>query len=129
MTTATVAPAPRAAGAPALRLRWLIDRCAVMTGAVLARIAREPETLMDVTVQPVIFVLLFAYVSAGPSRCPAGELPRVPDRRDARHGAGDDRPGTAVALVTDMHTGLIDRFRSLPMPGRPCWPGGPSPTW
>jgi ABC-2 type transport system permease protein len=30
-------------------------------------------------------------------------------------GLGQTAPGVAVALVTDMSTGLIDRFRSLPM--------------
>ena len=30
-------------------------------------------------------------------------------------GLAGTAPGTAVALVTDMSTGLIDRFRSLPM--------------
>ena len=69
------------------------------------------------TIQPVLFVLMFAYVFGGA----IGGL-----------GGGDNyhsylisgmlgmtlaqtAPGTAVAVVSDMETGLIDRFRSLPM--------------
>jgi len=43
-----------------------------LTRRSLARIAREPETLMDVTVQPVIFVLLFAYVFGSAIVIPGG---------------------------------------------------------
>jgi ABC-2 type transport system permease protein len=89
----------------------------VLTKRSIARIRREPETLSDVTIQPVLFVLMFAYVFGGA----IGGL-----------GGGDNyhsylisgmlgmtlaqtAPGTAVAIVSDMETGLIDRFRSLPM--------------
>ena len=60
MTTATISPAPRQASRRS-SLRWLIADVAVLARRVLARIAREPETLMDVTIQPVLFVLLFGY--------------------------------------------------------------------
>jgi ABC-2 type transport system permease protein len=36
-------------------------------------------------------------------------------QRAAAGNQGRPQPGVAVALVTDMSTGLIDRFRSLPM--------------
>jgi ABC-2 type transport system permease protein len=88
----------------------------VLTRRSLARIRREPETLSDVTIQPVIFVLLFAYVFGGAIGLPGG---------GSYHsyliggmlgmGLAQTAPGTAVAVVSDMETGLIDRFRSLPM--------------
>ena len=37
----------------------------VLTKRSIARIRREPETLADVTIQPVIFILMFAYVFGG----------------------------------------------------------------
>ena len=43
--------------------------------------------LMDVTIQPVMFVLLFAYVFGGSIAVPGIELPRVPAARD--HGPDD----------------------------------------
>src|ERR1700678_3374331 len=88
----------------------------VLTKRSLARIRREPETLSDVTIQPVMFVLMFTYVFGGAIALPGG---------GSYHsyliggmlgmGLAQTAPGTAVAVVTDMETGLIDRFRSLPM--------------
>ncbi len=45
----------------------------VMTRRNLVHIAREPMQLSDVTVQPLLFTLLFVYVfGSGISRSPAG---------------------------------------------------------
>jgi ABC transporter DrrB family efflux protein len=116
MTTATISPVPRRAAPRRNGLRWLIADVAVMTRRVLARIAREPETLMDVTIQPLIFVLLFAYVFGGAIPLPGGgNYHEYLIGGMLAMGLAMTAPGTAVALVTDMHTGLIDRFRSLPM--------------
>ena len=97
-------------------LRWAVTDSLVLTWRSLARIVREPETLMDVTVQPVMFVLLFAFVFGGAIGLPGG---------GSYHeyliggmfgmGVAGSAPGTAVALVADMKEGIIDRFRSLPM--------------
>jgi ABC-2 type transport system permease protein/oleandomycin transport system permease protein len=107
---------PRQAAPRRNGLRWLIADVAVMTRRVLARIAREPETLMDVTIQPVIFVLLFAYVFGGAIPLPGGgNYHEYLIGGMLALGLAMTAPGTAVALVTDMSTGLIDRFRSLPM--------------
>ena len=116
MTASTVPEPFRQAAARGGRLRWFLSDVAVLAWRSLARIAREPETLVNVTIQPVIFVLLFAYVFGGSIALPGG---------GSYHefliggmlgvGVAGTAPGTAVALVTDMSTGLIDRFRSLPM--------------
>jgi ABC-2 type transport system permease protein len=115
MTSATF---PRAPARPGRwrALRWTVTDSLVLTWRSLARIVREPETLMDVTVQPVIFVLLFAFVFGGAIGLPGG---------GSYHeyliggmfgmGVAGSAPGTAVALVADMSEGIIDRFRSLPM--------------
>jgi ABC-2 type transport system permease protein len=126
MTSTTIAPPvrldrPRGPQAPRResrwrRLCWAVSDSLVLTWRSVARIAREPETLMDVTVQPVMFVLLFAYVFGGAIGLPGG---------GSYHeyliggmfgmGIAGSAPGTAVALVADMKEGIIDRFRSLPM--------------
>jgi len=89
----------------------------VLTKRSIARIRREPETLSDVTIQPVLFVLMFAYVFGGAIGGIGGG-----DNYHAYLISGmlgmslaQTAPGTAVAIVSDMETGLIDRFRSLPM--------------
>ena len=89
----------------------------VLTRRSLARIRREPETLSDVTIQPVMFVLMFAYVFGGA----IGGLGGGDKYHSYLIGGmlgmtlAQTAPGTAVAIVSDMETGLIDRFRSLPM--------------
>jgi ABC transporter DrrB family efflux protein len=113
MTTATISP--RRAVARLGNLRWLVSDVAVLARRSLARIAREPETLMDVTIQPILFVLLFAYVFGGAIALPGGgSYHEYLICGMLAMGLAATAPGTAVALVTDMSNGLIDRFRSLP---------------
>ena len=88
----------------------------VLTKRSLARIKNEPETLADVTIQPVIFVLLFAYVFGGAIGVPGGgSYHEYLIGGMLAMGLAQTAPGTSVAVVSDMSTGLIDRFRSLPM--------------
>jgi ABC-2 type transport system permease protein len=115
MTTATISHPPRRAASRRSNLRWLISDVAVLTRRILARIAREPETLMDVTIQPILFVLMFAYVFGGAIPLPGGgSYHEYLVGGMLAMGLAMTAPGTAVALVTDMSSGLIDRFRSLP---------------
>ncbi len=115
MTTATISQAPRRAVSRLSNLRWLVSDVAVLAKRSLARIAREPETLMDVTIQPILFVLLFAYVFGGAILLPGGgSYHEYLIGGMLAMGLAATAPGTAVALVTDMSSGLIDRFRSLP---------------
>jgi ABC-2 type transport system permease protein len=88
----------------------------VLTKRSIARIRREPETLADVTFMPVIFILMFAYVFGGAIVLPGGgNYHEYLIGGMLGMGLAQTAPGVAVALVTDMSTGLIDRFRSLPM--------------
>src|ERR1700761_7268396 len=88
----------------------------VLTKRSIARIRREPETLSEVTIQPVMFVLMFAYVFGGAIGLPGGgSYHEYLIGGMLGMGLAQTAPGTAVAVVSDMSTGLIDRFRSLPM--------------
>jgi ABC-2 type transport system permease protein len=88
----------------------------VLTKRSIVRIRNEPETLADVTVQPVLFILMFAFVFGGAIPLPGGgSYHEYLIGGMLGMGLAQTAPGVAVAQVTDMHTGLIDRFRSLPM--------------
>ena len=88
----------------------------VLTKRSIARIRREPETLSEVTIQPVMFVLMFAYVFGGAIGIPGGgSYHEYLIGGMLGMGLAQTAPGTAVAVVSDMSTGLIDRFKSLPM--------------
>jgi len=98
------------------RARGLWRDTVVLTRRNLFHIAREPLQLSDVTVQPVLFTLLFIYVFGAGIPVPGGG-----SYKDfALAGLltlnlTTSTAGTAVGLATDLSTGVIDRFRTLPM--------------
>jgi ABC-2 type transport system permease protein len=98
------------------RTKWALKNTWVLTRRSIARIRREPEQLADVTIQPVLFVLLFTYVFGSAIHLPGGGSYHqyLISGMFGMTVAGS-APGTAVGLTADMSTGLIDRFRSLPM--------------
>jgi len=108
-TTAGVRRVPRGA------LRPLRDALTV-AGRNLIAYRRVPQLLVFSTIQPVIFVLLFRYVFGGAVR----SLPGVPYVDFLIPGIFVQTTvfgaiGTAVGLATDLKSGLLERFRSLPM--------------
>ena len=116
MSTAAPAPitltAPRGPRALMSRLRDV----AVLCGRNIVHIAKEPLQLSDVTVQPVLFTLLFVYVFGSGVAVPGGGS--YVDFAIAGLLALNLTTmtiGTAVGLSTDLGSGVIDRFRTLPM--------------
>ena len=59
---------------------WWSDSL-VFAGRNIEHIRQIPEKLLDVTIQPLMFVLLFAYVFGGAIAVQGRQLPRVPHRR------------------------------------------------
>lgn len=114
MSTATVT-APSVQIRPGGRVRWAIrDGIAVARRNIVA-LRRVPQALVFSTIQPVIFVLLFRYVFGGAIKVPGRDytdflMPGV-FVQTVTFGA----IGTAVGMATDLNTGLLERFRSLPM--------------
>ena len=114
MTATTLSPADLMAGRG--QAAQFFSDVWVLTKRSIARIRREPETLSQVTIQPVMFVLMFAYVFGGAIGIPGGgNYHEYLIGGMLGMGLAQTAPGTAVAVVSDMSTGLIDRFRSLPM--------------
>jgi ABC transporter DrrB family efflux protein len=96
-------------------MRRLAD-VVVLTGRNLVHIAREPLQLSDVTVQPVLFTLLFVYVfGAGVVLPGGGSYTDFAIAGLLALNLTTSAMGTAVGLSTDLSTGVIDRFRTLPM--------------
>jgi len=76
---------------------------------------RVPDNQVYMFIQPIMFVLLFAYVFGG-----AIQVPGVNYREFLMAGIFVQTMAFSVApasigLADDMHKGLVDRFRSLPM--------------
>ena len=86
-----------------------------VAGRNLRGMLRVPQVLVFSTVQPIIFVLMFRYVFGGAIRVPGVRyvdflMPGVFVQTIA-FGAMN----TGIGLAEDLHKGLIERFRSLPM--------------
>ncbi len=87
-----------------------------MTRRNLVHISREPMQLSDVTIQPLLFTVLFVYIFGGAIPIPGGGsyvdflLAGI-----LALNLTTSTMGTAIGLSTDLHEGMIDRFRTLPM--------------
>lgn len=112
MNTTTALPTtPPGAG----RLRWLLGDSLVLAGRNLAHIRQIPEKLIDVTVQPLMFVLLFAFVFGGVIGIPGGDYHEYLIGGILVQTLTFGMMGPGVSVATDLGEGVLDRFRSLPM--------------
>jgi ABC-2 type transport system permease protein/oleandomycin transport system permease protein len=109
-----VLPAP-AAPMKRSRLVSAVGDARVITERNLIGLVRIPQSLFFSTVQPIMFVLLFRYVFGGAIATPGMSyvdylMPGI-FVQTVMFGA----IGTSIGLAEDLHKGLIERFRSLPM--------------
>jgi ABC transporter DrrB family efflux protein len=117
VTTAIIPAVVTGAGQPRSPgpIRRLCD-VLVLTGRNLVHITREPLQLSDVTVQPVLFTLLFVYVfGAGVVLPGGGSYTDFAIAGLLALNLTTSSMGTAVGLSSDLNSGVIDRFRTLPM--------------
>jgi ABC-2 type transport system permease protein len=116
MTALTFPAAPTTAPRRSGSLIRPIRDVAVLTGRNIVHIAREPLQLSDVTVQPVLFTLLFVYVFGSGVVLPhGGSYKAFAIAGLLALNLTTSSIGTAVGLSTDLNSGVIDRFRTLPM--------------
>jgi ABC-2 type transport system permease protein len=115
LTAKTAATLPTAAARTHGPARKISD-VLVLAGRNLVHITREPFQLSDVTIQPVLFTLMFIYVFGAGVVLPGGASYKdfaVPGL--LVFNLVTSAVGTGVGLSTDVNTGVIDRFRTLPM--------------
>jgi len=89
-------------------------------GAVIARrnvikIKRVPEVLVFVIISPIMFVLLFAYVFGGSIDIPGGSYREFLIGGIFAQTVVFGATFTGAGIADDIHKGIINRFRSLPM--------------
>ncbi len=117
MTTATAAAPSGAVPSrePGTGIARGIHDVWAMTRRNLVHISREPTQLSDVTVQPVLFTALFVYIFGGGIPIPGGTYKDFVLAGMLSLNLVTSTMGTGVGLSTDLHEGIIDRFRALPM--------------
>ncbi len=81
----------------------------------LIHMRRQPEALSDATVQPIMFVLLFAYVFGGAIRVEGGNYKEFLMGGIMAQTLVFACFGVAISLAYDRSNGAIDRFRALPI--------------
>jgi ABC transporter DrrB family efflux protein len=102
-------------GAPPARIGQRLREILVLIRRNLIHILREPMQLSDVTIQPILFTFLFIYVFGSGIPIPGGSYTAFALAGLLAMNLIMSSNGTAVGLSTDLNTGLIDRFRALPM--------------
>jgi ABC-2 type transport system permease protein len=119
MTTMAASPADGTQRLPALpprprRFVRYLRETGLLVGRGLRTIPRVPERLSDVTIQPIMFTLLFLYVFGSAIHVPGSYqnylLPGLLGQSVAFGVIG-----AGVATSTDFSSGVVDRFRSLPV--------------
>jgi oleandomycin transport system permease protein len=121
MTTTTLdrttAPVPPPVSAPEQGTRSvpLLRHSLVLAGRAVRKIRRTPEQFIDVTLQPIIFVVLFVYVFGGAVSGSTHDylqyvLPAIMVQTVLFTSLS-----IGVNLNTDIKKGVFDRFRSLPI--------------
>jgi ABC-2 type transport system permease protein len=110
-TTAALSPATR----PPINPPSLLRASTTIVWRNLLHIRRMPEMLLDVTVQSVMFVLLFAYVFGGAIDVRGADykeflLPGIMVQTMVFSSAI-----VAMGLTSDLQKGIVDRFKSLPV--------------
>jgi ABC-2 type transport system permease protein len=126
MTTATPHIPPRPAAAHAVRTALATGTPPARAGAastVLAfgwrgmlKIKHVPEQLIDVTLTPVLLVFLFTYMFGGAIAGSTGDYLQFLLPGMLVMSLLFSTVYSGVALNTDATKGVVDRFRSLPIP-------------
>jgi ABC-2 type transport system permease protein len=125
--TADVASAPNAArravdpaaavaaARPHVSLREIAEQTLIMAWRALKKMRRNPEQFFDVTIQPLLFTAMFAYIFGGAiSGNVHSYLPLLIPGIVAQTVLTTCM-ATGVQLREDMEKGVFDRFKALPM--------------
>ena len=106
----TAVPAPTR-----LRVTAAVGHALTIARRNLLHLKSDPEQLVGITIQPLMFLVLFVYVFGGAIAGSSKDYLQfaLPGFLIAAHAFTSF--GTALGLNVDFQRGLIDRFRSLPI--------------
>lgn len=93
----------------------LLRDAAVIARRNIIRIRRVPDVMAFVLIQPLMFVVLFAYVFGGSIDIPGGNYREFLIAGIFAQTVVFGATFTGSGLAEDLQRGLINRFRSLPM--------------
>jgi ABC-2 type transport system permease protein len=95
--------------------RRYLRSTALLTARSLRTIPRVPERLLDVTIQPIVFILLFLYVFGSAVHVHGIAYKDYMFPGIIGQSLAFGIIGAGVATSNDMTEGVVDRFRSMPV--------------
>ncbi|WP_418154278.1 ABC transporter permease [Actinoalloteichus caeruleus] len=111
MSSAVVSPPARSGSRPGSMVRHGL----ILAGRSVAKIRKSPETLLDVTLQPILMLLMFVYLFGGAIAGSTDAYLQLVLPGLMVMIALTASLGTGFALSQDISKGVFDRFRSLPI--------------
>jgi ABC transporter DrrB family efflux protein len=99
----------------ASRLYWVLADSWTIARRHIAHIRSMPERLSNVTIQPIMFVFMFAYIFGSAIVIPGGNYRQFLMPGIFTQSMAFASMTIMVGVVDDMAKGVMDRLRSLPM--------------
>jgi ABC-2 type transport system permease protein len=97
------------------KLFWALSDTWVLIIRSLKHIFKNLDQLLGLTIQPVMFMLLFGYVFGGAINTGGGSYINFLVAGILVQMAAFGATTTALSVATDVKRGIVDRFKSLPM--------------
>lgn len=94
---------------------WAISDSLTLIKRGIMHIIKNPDQLMSVAFQPIMFTLLFRYVFGGSINTGDTSYVNFLMAGILVQTAAFGSTYTALGVATDLQRGIIDRFKSLPM--------------
>jgi len=88
---------------------------ALLTGRSLRHILRSPDTIITTTIMPIAFMLMFVYVFGGAMHTGTGSYVNYLLPGILLITIASSTAYTAFRLFMDMKSGIVERFRSMPI--------------
>jgi oleandomycin transport system permease protein len=117
-------------GTPVARigLRSRARHALTITRRNLLQVRNNPQLLVFIAIQPILFVLLFVFVFGGAISGSSRDYVQFVIPGIIAQTVVFGTVMTGIGLSEDLAKGIIDRFRSHRSPARPCSPAGSWPT-
>jgi ABC-2 type transport system permease protein len=97
------------------RIYWVFSDTIQLIKRSLLHIKQDPDQLLGVTIQPIMFIVLFRYVFGGAINTGGISYVNFLMAGIFVQTAAFGSTTTSISIASDLKEGIVDRFRSLPM--------------
>jgi ABC-2 type transport system permease protein len=97
------------------KIYWALFDSWILIQRSLKHIFKNPDQLIGVTTQPIMFMLLFRYVFGGAISTGSTSYVNFLVAGILIQSAAFGALTTSLSVATDLHKGLLDRIKSLPI--------------